>query len=330
VNRYLRACLAAVILAALPFQAFGAQQPDAQRVRQHPLYGMLQQLDRQIAALRATLQIPGISNAGALSGAAVKQAALHLNAAAAIERSVEAAGAADRATETNALASLARGGDAGGIDAYRGALAATQTNALSAYSRALDDRVARAYRRRAAQFDETESTFAFTLGRRDAPAILPLRVRLDDLQPDAQTRNALLARLNATLKRESDALSALHARDQAALATYRAELAASAQRDYTSEVRDAQRRTANNLRARSGVADPISGAPLPAWQPYRLDGGDVDRTATNFQAEGGRIAARAQAVRAVSTESTRETLAQIATLINERRALYAELLAETK
>jgi hypothetical protein len=327
VNAVLRSLLVMLCLVSLPFPALAAQQPDGARVRRHPLYCMLVQLDRQIAALRATLNTPGLTNTAARSAAAANEASRNLRNAAAVERASAATAAADQRTEAAALRSLAHAGDGGDLDAYKSALASTQTAALSNYSRTLNESVARAYRRRAAQFDEAESTLAFNLERRDAALTMPLRVKIYDLHPDAETRTTLLARLNAILKRESEAVAALRAGDRAALAAYRTQILASAQSNYASEARDAGNRTADNLRVRSDVANPDATVALPAWQVYRP--ADFEGTARSFDAARTRIAARASQIAGIDSESKRATLAQIAALQNERRALYAEISAET-
>jgi hypothetical protein len=308
-----------------------AKTSDAAAVKRHPLYGMLLQLDREIAALRATLSRPGLADFGADAANDAREAGNDLAAASAHASAFTSHAGDDRRIENDALASLRRAGDAGGLEAYQNVLRQSETASLRSYGTGLDAGADRAYARRAAEFTQAESTLAYQLESRDAAATLPLRIKLADLHPDPETRIALEQRLDAIVSAESKAVSALHARDQAALSAYRSNLIASAGSRFTTASADAQTRTAANMRVRAAVAAPAPGAALPDWPAY----GDADLrritdSAGAFEGARAQIAVRSRELIAVNDESTRGTLAQIASLERERRALYDEILSSSK
>jgi hypothetical protein len=333
VRNAVRALAFAALVAAPCLQppAAWAKTADAAAVRRHPLYGMLQQLDRQIAALRATLSAPGLDGFEAHAASDAREAESDLAAATAHASAFASTASADRKTENGAIATLKLGGDAGGVEAYRGALQQSATASLRSYGRGLDASTGRAYSRRAVQLAEAESTLAYQLETRDAAATMPLRIKLADLRPDADTRRTLKLRLATILGSESKAVASLHARDQASLAAYRSSLVSAARNELLAASADTQARTAANLRARSGVAAPAPGAALPNWPAYET--ADVQRTtdtAGAFEGARARISARTGDLIARDRESTKATLSQISALENERRALYREILSSSK
>jgi len=312
------------MMLAVVFATCGAYPKAVQR---HPLYPMLEALDRQIAALRATVGVSALTFAGARA-ADTTEADRDLAAGARRQRTIAAGAARDRTTEANALADLARGGDAGGLNAYRSALARTKNATLSAYAHALDARVSQAYDLRAAQFAQAESTLAYGLERRDAGATLPLRMKLQ-LNPDAAKRAALQSELNAILTRESAATAALQTKDRTALAAYRSSLAAAARRDYAAGSADASSRTAANLHARANLSLSSTGRLWDEWKTLSpSDASAVDASAGAFDRQRARSAARSGELAGIESASTRATLQQIAALQRQRQALYDEIARE--
>jgi hypothetical protein len=335
VVKTLRAMALATMFATLPL-GVSAAQPALRpalvaRLQHHPLYGMLLQLDRQIAALQATLDMPGFAAFAASATADAREAGRDLAAGAARERDAAASRSVDTRTEQDALALLARGGDAGGPQAYRVALGRAQSNAMTAYSSALNARVERAYVRRAAQFSEAESALTYRLEQRDAGQVLPLRVRLTDLDPDPATRGELTRRLTAIFKLESDEVESLHAKDQATLAAYRSSLVSAAQDDFRRESVRVARDTSTNMRARLAVASPAPRAAPVSWHAYdAADANQLQDAAARLEAARTPIALHSQNAVAIEAVSTQATLAQIASLRNERRTLYEEILADVE
>jgi hypothetical protein len=312
------------IVLAVAFATCGAYPKD---VQQHPLYPMLEALDRQIAALRATVDVPVLTFAGARAADAA-EADRDLAAAAERQRTIGADTARDRTTEARALANLARGGDAGGLNAYRNALAGTKNATLSAYAQALSARVSQAYDLRAAQFAQAESTFTYGLERRDAGATLPLRMKLD-LHPDTEKRATLQNALNAILARESAATAALQSKDRAALAAYRTSLETAARRDYAAGSADASSRTAANLRARANLNLSSTGRLWDEWKTLsQSNAAAVDASAEAFDRQRTRSATRARQLSGIESASTQATLQQIAALQRQRQALYDEIARE--
>jgi hypothetical protein len=330
----MRAVFAIAVLVSCVMVAPSAQYARAatdvrlERLQQHPLYPMLLSLDRQIAALRATVGNRSLTFAGA-NAADAAETDRDLAAAATAQRRIAAGAARDRSTEANALAGLARGGDAGGLPAYRAALARTKSTTLAAYAHALDHRTAQAYDLRAAQFAQAESTLAYDLERRDASQTLPLRMKLQVLRPDAGTRAALQRKLNAILARESAAIGALQAEDRSALAAYRASLETAAGSEYATASTEASAREAANLRARANVSLPAAGGLWNEWKALSVgDATTIDASAQAFELQRARSASRVRELAATENDSTRATLQRIAALQARRRALYDEIVRD--
>jgi hypothetical protein len=333
----------------------------ARRVRQHPLYAVVQQYDREISALRATENVDGLSaissrvaraNESALrdasdAGTRAARDATHANDYRRREdRALDASAAAvsDRMQRAYAGQSAQIGAAARqGMTDYRNDLARESRARVKAFEAAMALRTRRALEARAAQLREKESTLAFDLERRDAAKRLLLRLKLDDLhlQPASRKRYAAALRaLDATVRQRVDVLRAA---DDAVLAAYRVQLVeAQAQADAHMAAAVASKGAANlALRRQVLAAQSVRGAlVLPAGESAADAAATTATLRANFNASsedraigaafaraGNDLSQRFARLRQRDRASRQSTDAQIAALQSARSALYAAIVA---
>lgn len=106
--------------------------------------------------------------------------------------------------------------------------------AAETFARAAQARVERAAELRAAQMREHEATVAYDFERAHAGQQLVLRLKLHDLHLDAATRQRYRQQLDALDRQEAVLVAAAQATDDAALASYRTQLAAQLRANATS------------------------------------------------------------------------------------------------
>jgi hypothetical protein len=327
-KRPLLCALALLLVAAAPGQHSVAFADLAQLVRAHPLYGVLRQYDREIAALRSTMNVTAAS--GPAESRHVAPPRIPVAAVAAPD------GARERRA-TNAALAPQSGDDE--LGAFSHDVTRETDASLAAYRTALATRVDRAYAARAQQLREKELTRAFDVEREDAGQRLSLRLKLADLHLTAPTRSRLAAKLAALDARERDAVAAVRRSDAAILAAYRTQVeraAAAAEAAMATELRE---KGGANVAIRRNVAQAASGphTALPNLRSQaaaferdgRVQSGDADVHGA-MAAASASIATRFAQLRAADSQSTREISAQIAQLRQARAALYRRIVDEIR
>lgn len=338
--RPLAALLSLALIAATPRPVGFVDLP--QLVASDPLHGVLQSYDREIAALRKTQNVPGLSDVAAQADRAANAARAGGAAAQARVRSVAARNeqndrARERAALARVLASL-RGGDAD-MARYSGELRRETVSNASSYAGALATRNDRAYAARAQQLREKELTLAFDLARKNAGTRLSLRLKLSDLHLTKATRATLQAQLAALDAQEQRPVAALHARDAGILASYARQLQVDAgQEGAAMDARLRQTAGANfavRERVRDSAADGNTGsAKLAAAASsfaagYRL-GTDATDVASGFGNAGNDLSGRFARLGEAASASQRATAAELGVLTRTREALYRSIVSRIR
>lgn len=362
------ALLLTIVFAGCAAQA-AAPGPDVDLnalVRAHPLYAALQQYDRQIAALRATLHAPEFLHKQAAFAHAQQAVNSQLETTAARARAL----AAMPPPDTSALLSqqnvsapserTVRGDVQRTYDAqaaalrslaqhdmvrYRTSLLAQQNAAFASYVRAVQARVQQAYTSRQQQLYEKESTLALDLAKADAGTRLTLRAKLQTLNLSAERLRRLQAQLAAVQRREDAIVARQRARDRATLAAFLPPLQARARADIARMRADVQSRTAATLAQRRRVLDAQTaqqmrlsfGAPAAAAPGQTDMRGRLNMLLHAQPAEPnvftnarGDLAAEFTGVRNVDDAATRSTWKEIAQLEDARARLYNTIVAQIR
>ncbi|MBV8491009.1 MAG: hypothetical protein JO199_10825 [Candidatus Eremiobacteraeota bacterium] len=291
-----------------------------------PLQAALQQYDREIAALQATLQTPGTADASAQTQRAV--AAIDASAAHASARARDFAQSQSRQLairEDNAAnAALAPHGADRALAQFRDDLEAQDAATTSAFAAAMDLRERRALAEREQQLYENESTLAFDLARADGGRRLALRLKLDDLRLDRNARARLQAQLEALDRGESARVAAMHERDAGILAAYRAQLESRRASEVASMQSQMQTRFAASLGVRTRVARAL--ARTASRKPY-----DLAAAAFAMQVAFAQTAAALKrdfsGLERTDRDSAAATRAEIASLRAARARLASAILA---
>jgi hypothetical protein len=277
-------------------------------VHAHPLYPTLQQYDRQIGALEATLHASLSRSAGARMNADTLALRSQINAVAAQIESLRARREASYAARETAAAStllaqpnasapsqaavrdrVQRSYDAeyaqlrSGADtdmaSYQRRLLAEEQRAYNAFVDSMSDRVEQAYSARAQELREQVARVLLDLARKHAAQRLELRAKLQTLALFPERRRAYQAQLHALQRSEDAVANAMRRRNAATLAHYRSVLIDEARREIVAMAAQLQARTSANLAARRAVLAaqqatparlPIT-APTPATATTRAD-----------------------------------------------------------
>ncbi|HXO17264.1 MAG TPA: hypothetical protein VN909_03760 [Candidatus Dormibacteraeota bacterium] len=312
----------------------------ARVVASHPLHAVLAQYDREIAALRNTLPAPGAGDPAAQAehGSAV----LARSSAAGESRLGRATGRAtamDLQRERAALAAIDASRLAADqeMNAYAGELRRETDTMLVAYARSVAQRNGRAIAARQQQLHERELTLAFDLARATAGRRLALRLKLEDLHLDRETRSRFDAELSRLNARESDAVDAMRRSDAAVLAAYSSTLRSAGNVDNARMAAQLRAKSAANLALRRRVL--LAGSGEGARQPdfstqtaafgasYRreADAGAVSSSLRDASADIGRRFAQ---LAGSDRQAQRETAGEIRTLEGYRNALYRSIVAQ--
>jgi hypothetical protein len=309
-------------------------------VASHPLHSVLAGYDREIAALRGTLIVAGLTNpstrtrravASMESGAGDASArALRLNAADA---------AADLATERNAIATIVRLRGTGDLESssYGGELDRETSASLIEFEAATAQRTTRALEARRQELREKELALAYALARRDGPERLLLQLKLTHLHLDRTDRAALEARRTALDRRESDAIAALRRSDASTLAAYERGLdsqAVTANAHMASQLRStaAANRSIHGsvVRAESSAAGALPNFPAQVAlfrTSYRASAQATD-IANGIAAASRDISNRFEVLAQADRQSRLDTLVQIRALKAQRDMLYRSIVAQ--
>lgn len=338
--RYLLPLLAALVTVAANRPPQVGYVDLRQILAAHPLHGVLDAYDREIAALQSTRRVAGLADP---SGNAARAAvALQRDANAARQQVARIAerGQQDRAHERDAIAAAAASERAGDreINEYRTTLARATTANLRGYTDSIGERTARALDARRQQLREKELTVAFDLARRDGAKRLAFRLKLQDLHLDAARRAKLQAQLVTLDAHESAQIAAMRRADAATLDAYRHEV----QREgdaATAQMASRLRSTAGaNLGIRLQVLRAGSAAVLPAGVAQRVrsfastyrfgsDASAINANLRDAQTDLGQTFAR---VSQADRRSASETSRQIETLKAGRATLYRSMIAQIR
>ena len=310
-----------------------------QLIAVHPLYALLQQYDREIAALRDTQDVPGLSNAAAQAraGAAALQrdaSGAELQAARIASQSLQS----DRQRERTAIVAATatqRGGDRN-MSLYAGELVRATNANLTAYDRGIVQSDERAYVARAQQLREKELTLAFDLAKTDAGKRLLLALKLRTLHLTATARSRLQAQLSALDARESASVAALRAQDAGVLAAYRQRLQAEGVSEQAQMSGRLQAKAGANvaLRQRIAAAQASSRATANLQSEAAAFGAsyhpqsDAAFIRDGLSTTNGTISARFAQLSDVDRRAQQATAAQIAQLESNRRVLYRVMVAQ--
>ncbi|HEX3370834.1 MAG TPA: hypothetical protein VHS56_14740, partial [Candidatus Cybelea sp.] len=182
-RRALALALALCLTGVSPSGAIGFADV-ARLVASHPLHPVLAGYDRDIAALRATLRAPGLTDPAARTEHAA--AALQKSAGGARARALRLDTlntSADLNTERNAIATIGRLRGTCDLESssYGVELDRETSASLTAFEAATVQRTTRALGARRQQLRENELTLAYALARRDAAEHLLLQLKLTHL-----------------------------------------------------------------------------------------------------------------------------------------------------
>lgn len=333
-------------------------------LRAHPLYATLQQYDRQIATLRATLHVAEFAHKRDAFTNAQNAVSSQLEATAARAREIAAMPTPDvrvLSAEQNVSApseSTVRGDVQRTYDAqsaalrssaqqdmahYRSSLLAQQDAAFAGYVRSVHARVQQAYTSREQQLYEKESTLALDLAKADMSKRLTIRAKLQTLSLNSDRRRGLQAQLNAIQNREDAVVAQQRKRDQATLEAFLPPLQARADADVARMRADLQSRTAANLAERRRVlnAQTARAMRLNFGAPARVAGGQPDMGSrldallhaqpadpNAFLNARSDLATDFTDVRHADDDATRSTWRQIAVLETARAQLYSDILSQ--
>jgi len=312
-----------------------------QLIGAHPLYGVLAQYDREIAALRGTRSVSGLTDPAARAErGAAKLKSDAAGAATRAHRAASSATAADRGEESGALAAIAalRVAHERDVAAYDSELQRETGASVTAFGQAMADRIKHAYEARRQQLHEKELTFAYDLARQDAPKRLRLRLKLDD---DAYlshaTRAALRSEIEAFDRSESVARSRMRRDDTATLANYLNELsklgtAANARMSVQLRGKAAAnlaiRRRASQAESNAGAAFSSLDSELAFFRSTYRSQSDASAIASGLQSAGSEISGRFRQIAQADRESRAATNRQLARLESDRRDLYRAIVAQ--
>lgn len=306
----------------------------------HPLHVVLAGYDREIAALRTTLQAPGLTDPAARTqhaAAAMRKSAGGAQARALRLDALNSLG--DLNTERNALATIVRLRGSGDVESssYDVELDRETSASLTAFEAATAQRTTRALEARRQELREKELALAYALARRDAPQRLLLQLKLTRLHLDRTDRAALEAQRAALDRREADAIAALRRVDAAALAAYERELhseAANANARMTAQLRGTAAANlaihGNVVRAESSAAGALPNFPaqLALFRTSYRSSAQATDIAGGIATASSDISRRFSTLAQADRRSHLATVAQIRTLQSQRDVLYRSIVAQ--
>jgi hypothetical protein len=308
-------------------------------VASHPLHGVLAGLDRQIAALRGTLGVPGLADPALRTQHAV--AALRNAAAGArvrVARLARQSTAGDLGAEGAALSTIVRLQGTGDTESssYGVELNRATSASLTAFEAGTAQRTQRALEARSQQFHEKELALAFALARRDAGQRLLLRLKLTHLYLDRTDRAQLEAQRDALDRRQAAEIAALRQRDGAELAAYTREVQANAANANAAMTARLGGTASANLAIQSDVVAAKANAgehsnlsaQIALFRSSYRSGADARDVAGGLAAASNDIATHFNSLAQADRESRTQTAAQIRGLEAQRDALYRAIVAQ--
>jgi Skp family chaperone for outer membrane proteins len=267
-------------------------------VKHHPLYGQLSGIDDAIAAINLEALAPAVPRSAAEVVSQTKVLNAQLVAAQARANKILAQKQADyaRKEQSAAAAALSAAGQSAAgaavasqmsqtsnqqaqaasaqanqdFMAYQQSVIAQDNAAIASVERELQDQSNRKFAARLEAAQARESALQLQLSQADASQRLAAKTRLSNLAMDDATRKSLQATLAALDRKESLAVAAQRAKDQADLSAYRTTLQAETSADVRAQVAKIQGQTRAKLEARRNeVTSQLRGL-APAALPSNL------------------------------------------------------------
>lgn len=299
-------------------------------VTQHPLYPVLAQYDREIAAMRSTEHVNGLRTIASSVGkdaAAIRAETANANRHAQTMSGPN--GAAYRSREQAYLSGMqSQRIPANDASAFRNGASKSAQATLTAYRAAMSERTKRALQARAQQLREKETTLAFDLEKSHAGQRLVLVTKLRNLHLDASNRAALQSKLEALDESVASAVRA-HARSDAAeLAAYSAQLRAQERSDDARMAKTVAHATHADVAARKDIVEslPPEAAALRGYDP----GIGASSVGNAIARAGNDLHGRLTQLQSVERTSRAATDARIAALQAARRQLYDAIVLQIR
>ena len=302
----------------------------AKLVAQHPLYPVLAQYDREIAAMRSTERVAGlrtIARSVADDSAGMQASAANANRHA--QAMSGPSGAAYRSREQAYLGGM-QSGRIPNDDAASFRTGASQSGqgTLAAFRAAMSQRTQRALAERAQQLREKESTLAFDLEKSHAGQRLVLTTKLRNLHLDKAQRVALQSRLDALDTSVASAVAARRRSDGAELAAYGAQLRAQETADDARMAATVARSTQGNAAQRARIHEslPPEAAALRGYDPAT----GASNVGKAIVRAGDDLHGRFAQLQSVERTSRAGTDARIAELQRARERLYDAIVTQIR
>ncbi len=299
-------------------------------VTEHPLYPVLAQYDREIAAMRSTEHVNGLRT---LSSSVGKDAADLQAAAANAGRHAQAMsgsnGAAYRSSEQSYLAGMqSQRIPADDASAFRSGASKSGQATLAAYRAAMSMRTQRALQARAQQLREKETTLAFDLEKSHAGQRLVLVTKLRNLHLDTSHRAALQAKLDALDAGVASAVRIRARSDAAVLAAYAADLRAQESADDARMAGAVAHATGASAALRTHIVEslPPEAAALRGYDPATA----ASNVGNAVVRAGNDLHGRFIQLQSVERTSRADTDARIAALRQARRRLYDAIVSQIR
>lgn len=299
-------------------------------VARHPLYPVLAQYDREIAAMRSTERVDGLRT---IATSVAKDAAGMQASAANANRRAQAMsgpnGAAYRSREQAYLGGMQSqripNDDAA---AFRTGASQSGQATLTAYRAAMEQRTQRALAERAQQLIEKESTLTFDLEKSHAGHRLVLMTKLRNLHLDKAHRSALQAQLDALDASVASAVAARRRSDDAELAAYGTQLRSRESADDARMAATVTRSTQANVAQRTNIREslPPEAAALRGYDPAT----GASNVGKAIARAGNDLNGRFAQLQSVERTSRAGTDARIAALQQARQHLYDAIVTQIR
>jgi hypothetical protein len=311
--------------------AAGIGYVDVQKlVTQHPLYPVLAQYGREIAAMRSTQHVPGLDRiARCVGNDAANVQASTANAGRRAQAMGGPNGVAYRAREQAYVSGMqSRRIPADDAASFRNGAAKSAQATLAAYRAAMAQRTQRALQARAQQLREKETTLAFDLEKSHAGRRLVLTTKLRNLHLDKAARASLQAKLDALDAGVAKAVEIRRRADDAQLAAYGAQLRSRENADDARMAAAVARSTKANVGQRTSIREslPPEAAALRGYDPAT----GASNVGKAMIRAGNDLHGRFAQLQSVDRSSHADTDARIAGLQEARRKLYDAIVTQIR
>jgi hypothetical protein len=299
-------------------------------VTQHPLYPVLAQYDREIAAMRSTEHVEGLRTiASSVGKDAAEIRAATANADGHARAMSEPDGAAYRSREQAYLSGMqSQRIPANDASAFRSGASKSGQATLAAYRAAMSERTQRALQARAQQLREKETTLAFDLEKSHAGQRLVLVTKLRNLHLDKSQRAALQAKLDALDASVASAVGARARSDARELAAYSARLRVQESADDARMAATVAHATNASAAQRRNIVEslPPEAAALRGYDPAT----GASSVGSAIAKAGDDLHARFSQLQSVERSSRAGTDARIAALQGARQRLYDAIVTQIR